>query len=215
MSQHFLRTFAPNDTFICKGKPITLNGIAKWGSLPYHYYWGASDTNSSITITPFTDTLLILKVTDNIGCISIDSVKVLSKDLPTITPNADYRVCYGDSTEFDAGNSNMGMQYLWHKNGSYFANSQKILVKDSGLYTVQMIDSFGCDAFDTVAFFVNDPVIVGPLQDVALCKFDTITLHAFGAQQYEWREQSTNAIVSTVDSLTTAPIVNTTYIRYP
>ncbi len=208
----FVQSFAPKDTFVCKGKPITLNGFGKWGTQPYNYKWGVNDTLSSITILPYADTLLILTIKDQIGCISTDTVRVLVKALPSIPPNTDYRICTGDSVEFDAGNSNKGMKYLWYRNGSYYANSQKIIAKDSGEYIVQMIDSFTCDAYDTVNLFVNDPVIIGPLQDVSICKYDTITLQATGAQSYEWREKISNSILSTTDMLTVNPTITTTYI---
>ncbi len=208
----FVHAFAPNDTFVCRSKPITINGNAKWGTTPYRYFWNATDTLASLTITPTTDTLLIFRVTDNIGCISYDSVKVAVKELPTIPPNTDHRICYGDSVEFDAANTNLGMTYNWYRNGSFVSNQQKIIAKDSGVYTLQMLDSFGCDAFDTVLLFVNDPVVVGPLADVAICKYDTVTLHATGAQVYEWREITSNSLVSTTDSLTVNPLINTSFV---
>ncbi len=208
----FLKAFAPKDTFVCKGQPILIQGLAKWGTLPYHYYWSSTDTNSSVVIFPTADTTLYFKITDNIGCISYDTVNVFAKNLPTITPNTDRRVCYGDSVIFDAGNANSGMTYNWFKNGSWVAPTQKITARDSGEYSVHMIDSFGCEAFDTVNLFVNNEVVIGPVQDVAICKSDTVTLHATGAQAYEWVDLSTNTVVSTNDFLTVTPLNTTTYI---
>lgn len=208
----FVQAFATKDTLVCMGKSITLSGSAKWGTLPYHYSWSPVDTYASVTIYPITDTILVFTVTDNIGCISFDSVRVLAKNLPSIPPNSDKRICYGFNTTFDAGNANTGMQYRWYKNGSYFDNTQTIIAMDSGEYIVQMIDSFGCDAFDTMNLFVNDEVIVGPLQDVSICKFDTITLQTNGAQLYEWRELGSSTILSSTYFLIAAPLASITYI---
>ncbi len=208
----FVKAIAPNDTFVCKGKPITLSGNANWGTLPYHYYWSANDSLISLTISPVSDTTLILKVVDNIGCISYDTVIVLAKVHPTIPPNNDIRICYGDSATFDAGNANLSMQYIWYKNGSYFSNTQTIVARDSGQYIVQMLDLFSCDAFDTVNLFVNDEIIIGPVQDVAICKYDSVMLQAGGAQQYEWREINKAPVLSTLDHLKVNPTVATTYI---
>jgi gliding motility-associated-like protein len=207
----FVQAFTPNDTFVCRGKPINIIGTAKWGTPPYHYYWSSNDSAASISITPTSDTVLYLMVKDDIGCRGFDSVVVLVKDLPVIPPNTDRRICFGDSVVFDGGNAGKGMIYNWTKNGSYFTNTQTITARDSGQYIIQIIDSFTCDAFDTVNLYVNEPVIVGPLQDVAICKFDTITLQTTGAQVYEWTDLTSNTVVSTTDLLTVNPTSTTTY----
>jgi len=73
---------AGNDTTICTGKSLTL--AASGGGT---YLWNTGDTSSSITVSPFADTIYIVTVT-NIACFDIDTiiVSVESCDCKTIEP---------------------------------------------------------------------------------------------------------------------------------
>ena len=206
-----VQVMAPPDTAICKGKSIQLTATVKGGNPAYHYKWSNNDTLSSITIAPQADTVLYITVSDRDTCIATDTVNVLVKNLPTITHSPDTRICNGDSVLFDAGNITPGMHYLWKKNGAFYSTSRQITAHDSGEYVIHIIDTFGCEAFDTTRLFVNDKVVIGPVQDVPVCKGDTATLTATGAMTYEWRELSTGNLVSTSATLTASPLTTTTY----
>jgi gliding motility-associated-like protein len=204
--------FLPPDTFLCLGKSLTIHGTGKWGITPYRYLWSTNDTVSTISITPTRDTTINFRVIDHDTCISIDSIHIAIRPLPVIAPNNDNRICYGDIAEFDAVNSDTGMLYIWQKNGAYYSNTRAIQATDSGEYTVRIIDTMGCEAYDTVNLYVNKKVVIGPVNDVAICIGDTATLTATGADSYEWKELGTNVVIASTPALQVVPTSNKTYV---
>lgn len=205
----FVKVWSMNDTVICKGSPILIPTITKWGKQPYAYKWytgNPADTNSTLVARPLQDTIYVIEVADSTGCLSSDTVKVTVKPLPEITPNPDTRICLGETTTFDA--ENPGATYIWTKDGVFFASSKTIFAGDSGQYVAHVIDSFGCEAFDTMNLYVNPKVIVGPISDVSICLYDTATLMASGADSYEWTDGTNNYSGS---SIKVNPTITTTY----
>jgi hypothetical protein len=155
----------------------------------------ADSGNTSFTMQPFNDYNILVKVTDNQGCVSTDTVHLVVKPNPVISLGPDQRVCKGIPVMLDAGdnNGNGAAGYLW----STGATTRTISVTDSNTYYCKIIDSTGCFKMDTVDVFVNDipPVYAGP--DVNGCPNDTFYIPASGAQSYTWYDLSTGNVIST------------------
>ena len=198
------------DTHICIGKNITLTCEVKHGVLPLRYQWSSSanDTFSTVTVSPVVSRYYKVTVVDFYLCTVSDSVFIDVKPLPVVSLPPDERLCYGESFVLDAGN--VGADYVWRQDGSSLATTQTITVRDSGQYTLQVIDSFGCENFDTFNLYVNPQVIVGPLADELICYGDTVTLTEAGADTYEWKNDK-NSTTITGSSITVNPTVTTTY----
>jgi gliding motility-associated-like protein len=198
------------DTFVCAGKSIPLTSTPKWGVAPFKYKWssGPADTAQTVTITPTTPQYYYITITDKDTCSAMDSVYIDIKPLPVVGLPPDERVCSGDSFMLDA--QNPGYYYLWKKNGSNFSTSQVVYVHDSAQYTLTVIDTFGCEQFDTFNLFVNNPVVVGPLTDQTICYYDTTTLTETGADSYVWTNNK-DATSFTGNSISVNPTATTTY----
>ena len=198
------------DSHVCIGKNIKLTCDVRHGVLPISYKWstGVNDTFADVTITPTVSGYYRVSVLDKDLCIASDSVYIEVKPLPVVALPPDERLCFGESFLLDAGNP--GQLYVWQKDGASLSTSQTITISDSAQYTVQVIDSFGCEAFDTFNLFVNPKVIVGPLADVIICYGDTTSLTATGADTYEWTNNK-NSVTATGTSISVNPLVSTTY----
>lgn len=197
------------DTFVCYGKSLTITTSLKNGNAPFRYKWDTgdpADTNSTLTPTLTAATWFKVTVMDRDSCFNTDSIYVGVKPLPTVGPFNDERLCNGENLRVDAGNP--GAQYIWKKDGSVFSTNKIVFLTDSGQYSIQIIDSFGCEAFDTFDLFVNDPVIVGPVQDMNICYGDTATLTASGADTYEWTDGTNTYTGATIK---VRPLTTTTY----
>ena len=198
------------DSHICIGKNIALTCDVKHGVFPLRYQWSSSanDTFSTVTVSPVVSRYYKVTVSDFYLCTVSDSVFIDVKPLPVVSLPPDERLCYGENFVLDAGN--LGADYVWYQDGSSLATTQTITVKDSGQYTLQVIDSFGCENFDTFNLYVNPQVIVGPLVDELICYGDTVTLTETGADSYEWKNDK-NSTTITGSSITVNPTVTTTY----
>ncbi len=198
------------DSHICIGNNITLTCDVHSGVTPFRYLWnsGPNDTLSSVNVAPTASRYYKVKVSDFYSCTVYDSVYITVKPLPVVTLPADKRLCYGEDFDLDAGNP--GSQYIWRQDGSSVSTSKILNVRDSGQYVVQVIDSFGCENYDTFNLYVNPEVIVGPISDVLICLGDTVTLSETGADSYEWKNNK-NGTTITSNSISVNPMVTTTY----
>lgn len=117
----------------------------------------------------------------------------------SITVIGDTEICFGDSVKLFV-NKIQGGTYHWIYNGaSILNNSDTLLVNSAGYYSVQILDTNGCNAYaDTVAITVNVlPSTAlnfsGPLE---FCTGDSVIVS--GSQQYTYVWNT----LDTVQSLT-------------
>lgn len=82
-------------------------------------------------------------VTDINGCIDSDTISVGLHGLPIVNIGNSELLCGEDSVVFDAGSFAL---YLWSDN----TTNQTITARDSGLYSVTVTDTYGCQGFDYV-----------------------------------------------------------------
>jgi hypothetical protein len=136
------------DVSICSGSSARIGGSATGGTGPYLYHWdpadGLSDAfTSQPSASPTGTTTYIVTVTDAIGCEGKDTILVMVRPSPEaqITPAGPISVCSGDSVELSAP---PGMRrYHWLPSGD---TTQSIRVRSPGLYTVEVMDGYGCTA---------------------------------------------------------------------
>lgn len=181
----YVQVSLPNDTNVCAGNTMSFNSTTKLGKAPYSYQWStsATDTLTSLSITPTSDTAIYITVFDDEGCTNTDTVKMFYKPLPLVNIDPDSsRICFSDYVQVDAGNDTFPKYtYLWSNNDT----GRIITVKDSNTYGVAVKDSLGCVSRDTFRLYVNQvPVYAGP--DKSVCYNDTLKITGTGADNYKW-----------------------------
>jgi gliding motility-associated-like protein len=156
-----------------------------------NYYWSnnyniSSLNTQTVVVNPLVDTAYYLKAEKVSGCFAYDTIHVLVHQSPPIDLGPDKKFCLGDSITFDAGN---GFQsYLWNKGN----NSQALIVKNEGTYSVIATTSEGCKSYDTVQVLQVFALPVVQLdKGYTLCNGDTKVLNAGSFASYRWQDGST------------------------
>ena len=160
---------AGNNKVACNGNAVTLS--ASGGG---NYLWlPGNQTTQSITVTPGMTTNYIVVVTSANGCSASDTVNVKVNPLPIAAAGPDQTICKGVTTMVTASG---GTSYNWLTNG---ATTSSIYVNPqvSTSYIVQVTDSNGCKAIDTILVSVN-PVPTVNLTNVFFCMGTNTVMNA-------------------------------------
>jgi len=107
--------------------------------------------------------------------------------VPVTDLGADTVICNGNSIVIDAGSG--FSSYHW-SSGSV---SQSITVNATGIYYVEVTDSYGCVNTDTINVYVNPSVFVNLGNDTTIYVGDSYSLNAgSGFISYLWNDGSVN-----------------------
>lgn len=170
-------------TSICPGDSITLNAFSALG---YQYLWSNAD-NDSIT-TVYANTNYILDVTDSLGCSNADTISISWYPLPiaSISPSGTISICSGTDITLTAM-SGFGYNYLW----STTETTENILVSTAGVIVLDIVDSVGCTASDSVT------IIVDPAPSVGVTQVGPSLTADQGGASYQWIDcNNGNSIIS-------------------
>ncbi|MFK7949986.1 MAG: SprB repeat-containing protein, partial [Saprospiraceae bacterium] len=132
--------------------PLTSGGAP---NLPYSYSWSPNSTEITNNATGLTVGNYMYTVTDNVGCIYIDSAMVNQPDSLIITNISTTDVlCNGDTTgtiTVSAANGAGGYMYDWG-NGN---TDSTLMNVGAGTYTVTVTDANGC--VDSLIITLSQP----------------------------------------------------------
>ncbi|GAB2565884.1 hypothetical protein GCM10027190_14350 [Spirosoma areae] len=153
------------DASICAAKTYQLNGAmggagttAHWttsgnGTFSNPYALNPVYTASAEDILSGTVTLTLSVSTNNAACPVATDAMILTidgiKSVPTIVVVGGTTLCFGDSVILKAPDGAVG--YLWNTK----ATTQQIVVKSSGVYSVQLLDAKGCSSVKSADVAVN------------------------------------------------------------
>ncbi|MBI1306641.1 MAG: T9SS type A sorting domain-containing protein [Bacteroidetes bacterium] len=164
-----------NDTTICPKEMVVLKAYT---TNAYHYVGGP--LNTSYTVNPAVSKTYTLEVDSSNGCSKTYNVKVnVSVPIPVV--NNDTTVCEAQPVPLVAGG---GKSYQW-LNGPATQTYTPKPTKDTK-YIVTVTDGYGCTANDTVSVTITPGPPIKASNDTAICFGQKVTLHATGANSYEW-----------------------------
>lgn len=183
---------ASGPTEFCQGDSVQLSAAAGYTS----YLWSNGDTTQAISVNASGG--YTVAGYDSNGCRNLSdtmAVTVHALPDPTITPSGAPTICEGDTLMLSAPAGNAG--YFW-STGEF---TRSIAVATPGLYSVAVVDSFGCRAAsDTVQVSVNarpaKPILsaFGPTE---FCQGDSVVLAAQGGYaSYLWSTGETTQQIS-------------------
>lgn len=130
----------------CEGTAVEITTSGQF----IDYKWGDGSTESSLTVSQ--SGYYRVEVTDRNGCTYSDSIQV--NFFPTPTPEAflsrKRNICVGDTITLHAtpGFS----KYFWYKepDTTYFSTDRSVIVDESGIYYVIVVNEFGCEGVSEV-----------------------------------------------------------------
>jgi hypothetical protein len=134
---------------VCTG---SCNGVISYmvsgGTAPYRYQWNNGSTAQNLTgLCAGTYTVFI---TDAQGC-SIQQSFTLQDPLPlTIELGPDRTLCTGQSWVANAAIPDAKAVYTWSGVNGFSANTAAVSLIEPGKYKVQVTDSKGCNASDSI-----------------------------------------------------------------
>ena len=181
------------DKTICVGQSVSLTGT---GSTNIQWNPGAINS-TTISVSPTQTTDYIVTVTGLNGCSATDTARVNVNQLPLADAGPDQMMCEGTTATLTA---NGGVSYFWVTTG---ANSQSIYVNPTlpQIYAVQVTDSNGCKAWDSVSVGIS-PTPVATLNPVFICLgYSTILDAGNPGSTYLWSPTGeTTQTISVSDS---------------
>lgn len=150
---------AGRDTTIGICNPYQLSAVVeKQEGITYSYLWQPGEqlenaTSATPVFIPGNSTVFVLTVTNSLGISVKDSVEITVSD---VIANAGEEIYMykGDQTILDGtGSSGVGIQYNWMTQNGNIVNGENTahpVVNDFGTYYLEVTDSFGCMAIDSV-----------------------------------------------------------------
>ncbi|PCH96959.1 MAG: hypothetical protein COB85_03075, partial [Bacteroidetes bacterium] len=174
---------AGNDTTICEGNSVTLNG-----SGGVTYLWspatGLDDSSLANAIaTPSVTTTYELSATN--GCGSDADTMVLTVNPLPVVSSSDTAICPGDAVQLLATG---GVTYLWSP-GSSLSDSTIANPIASPLstttYSINVISGAGCSSIDSLTVSVDSvqPIIATTSKDT-ICPNDSVQLNVLACATY-------------------------------
>lgn len=186
----------------CSGSDGSITLSVSGGTPGYTYSWSTGATTQNVS--GLSAGVYTVTITDTNGCQISKTSTVTTSNPPTITASsADASLCSGGSTTLTAGG---GATYSWMP-GSLSGSSVNVSPTTTTTYTVTGTDNSGCSNTATVTVAVSSSITVTATADnTSICGSGSTTLHASGADTYNWMPGS-----STSADYTVSPTSTTTY----
>ena len=202
------------DQLLCSGNVLQIGNTNTSG---YTYTWSpATGLNSStisnptLTLTNITslpDTLTYVVTTTLNGCITSDSIQIISSPVPNAVAGNDVTFCSGQSVIIGA-NTISGYNYSWSpslglsnvsiSNPSVTINNGSALV-DTLTY-IMSVNWFGCIDKDTVVAFVKPLPLSEAGTSTILCNGDTLPLGTTSTSGYTYSWTPSTGLNSSIIS---------------
>lgn len=184
---------------ICPGDSLLLTA-----SGANTYTWSTGDIGPSLSVSTVGNYSVV--GIDVNGCRDTSGTFTLEHHVPTaqIVPNGPLTFCPGDSVTLS---TNAGFGHLW-SNG---ATTPTVTVLDSGLISVTLIDSNGCQATSAplpVAHFARPVAGISASGPTNFCPGDSVTLTGTGGVNYQWSNGATTPQI-TLSSGTDVTVIAT------
>jgi hypothetical protein len=167
-----------NDTSYCGGQrnfDLTQPGIA------YEWNDGSTLSTHDVSITGMVSVL----ITDSIsGCVNTDTIHLVFHPLPSVSVGNDTTLC---GTSFTVYATTGFSSYTWNDASADSA----LVVGSSGIYSVEVLDSNGCNAMDSISVTMFDYPIVDLGIDSSQCTGALLLDAGNPGADYTWSDLST------------------------
>ncbi|MBX5438851.1 MAG: gliding motility-associated C-terminal domain-containing protein, partial [Thermoflavifilum sp.] len=185
------------DTALCQGASIILWAHeltrASGGQEAGRLLWNTGETQDSIEAQVDKDKIYWVRVTNSWGCSQTDTIHLKALPLPNLRLTHDTSTCENHPITLDAGDD--GIAYRW-STGDTTRQITLMPTESSsgGVYRVQVINTFGCSAVDSVHLHVHPLPRLSLEKQVNICEGQQITLRAQAPSgedySFQWNNQT-------------------------
>jgi gliding motility-associated-like protein len=160
---------------LCAGATITLD--AGPGFTAYAWNTGGSVQTETISATGF----YTVTVTDANGCQNTSTIEIIASTIPPVNLPATERLCDSGMVMLDAGPQYIA--YNWAGGGTSI--NQYLIVDQPGVYSVTVVDQFGCSSTDNVTVTADGVMALDFMADTArVCQGENLILDAGDQWEY-------------------------------
>lgn len=183
---------AQNDGIICSGDSMQLDcEIILGNQPPYSFEWTPGISLSSTIVKdpyafPSITTTYYVKVTDNIGQTSIDSVVVFVNETPVADAGQDIEICFGEQATLTAAGNGL---YQW---SSGETNQQIIVSPNNNTEYGLLVNNQGCIDTDSVWVVVKPIPEIYISDDIEICYGDSALLTGDAQGIWSWNTGNSN-----------------------
>lgn len=173
------------DTFFCDGSSVTVSAPDSM----IFYEWTTADGRFSGSTRSVSEAdTVALRFVDRRGCIYNDTVRIDNRPNPAFSLGRDTTIC--DNTTITLqGPINME-EYVWNGVSS---PSSSLSAEVSRVYTLRVVDSFGCEFEDDIQLLTNPSSSFSLGPDTTVCTGSEVTFFGNGALTgYIWNGVLTN-----------------------
>ncbi|MBN4072230.1 gliding motility-associated C-terminal domain-containing protein, partial [Flavobacteriales bacterium AH-315-E23] len=189
---------------ICSGSSTTLT--ASTGLSGASYQWNTGDTDSSITVTPASDTTYMVNANVG-GCLDSASVAVTVIPIAPVTISGTTGICAGETTTLTA---TAAASYVWSPGGE---TTQSITVSPANMTTYMVTATDACGtSTDSITVTVNPLPVANAGEDALILSGESAQLGGtfVVGNTYTWSPATTLNDPAIADPLA-SPTENTTY----
>ncbi len=197
-------TLQSSTNILCNGASTGAATVSVTGGNPGYTYSWAPSGGTGATATGLPAGTYTCTVTDQLGCVTSQTVVITQPTALTATTSTTQTGCVssGSATATPSGGAG-SYTYVWSSGGT----SQTESNLGVGTYTCTITDFNGCTTQVTVNITLSAPITVSAsASSTTVCAGTTTTLTASGATAYTWQPGS-----STATSITVSPSTTTTY----
>ncbi len=173
------------DVLICTGASVQLQARGE-GRFRWSPTEGLSDPGIPDPIaSPSVSTVYTVTLEDESGCVSRDSVAVTLDSFRAIVSSA-ATICRGSSALISAGG---GLDYTWTPSEGLddpAIPTPLAAPERTTVYTVTVVNEFGCRAVDSVLVEVLPPPDIDLGPDLRICRGEAVSLRSGEAASYQW-----------------------------
>lgn len=175
---------------------------------PATYSWAPDTVANPFNIYPETTGTYTVTATDSNGCVNTASVNVVITESPAYEEIISPHICFGETAEITTLGA--AYQYHWFANGVEFSTSTAVSLnpEQTTEYSVFYASRTGCGDTTSFTVFVHDFPVPTTIEDRRICRGDTTTLWATGADYFLWNDP----LLSETDTIFVAPDTTTTYV---
>jgi len=192
-------TVNASSTLACNGNPITLTANSSLNT----YTWSTGSTNSSISVSPTSNTFYTVTsaLSSNPGCSATKTVYISAGSSPSLVINLNPGpVCAGGTVSLLASGAN---SYTW---SGGISNGNPFVPAAGSVYTVNGQNICGTSISTVAVNVLPKPTILVSSTNNTLCAGLNTTLSVTGASSYTWSNPASN-----LSTVVVSPASNTCY----